>query len=121
MSLVLLVLHDSEKLQEVLDAWEKAGISGATVLYNTGIGRLRQNEGLRDDLPLMPSLSDFFSSPEHHGRTIFTITDDDSIIPALIEATERVVGDLNLPGSGILAVLPVSQIRGLIKREAGGG
>lgn len=116
MSLILFVLHDAEKLQEVLAAWESCGVSGATVLFNTGIGRIRDHEGLRDDLPLMPSISDFFSHPDHHGRTIFSITDDDSLIPALVEATAQVVGDLNAPGSGILAVLPVSQVFGLIKR-----
>ncbi len=116
MSLVLFVLHDPEKLQEVLAAWEACGISGATVLYNTGLGRIRENEGLRDDIPLIPSVSDFFSHPEHHGRTIFTITEDDSLIPALIDATERVVGALDVPGRGILAVLPLSQVIGLRKR-----
>jgi nitrogen regulatory protein P-II 1 len=121
MSMVLFVLHDPEKLQQVLSAWDGCGISGATVLYNTGIGRLRQNGGLRDDLPLIPSLSDFFDSPENHGQTLFTITDDDSLIPALIEATERVVGSLNQPGNGILAVFPTSQIRGLIKRDKSSG
>jgi hypothetical protein len=117
MSLVLFVLHDPEKLQEVLAAWEECGISGATVLYNTGLGRLRDNEGLRDDIPLIPSVSDFFSHPEHHGRTIFTLTDDDSIIPALIQATEQTVGSLDEPGRGILAVLPTSQIKGLRKKR----
>ncbi len=116
MSMVLFVLHDPEKLQEVLAAWEDCGISGATVLYSTGLGRIRDNEGLRDDIPLIPSVSDFFSHPEHHGRTIFTILDDDSIIPGLIAATEQVVGDLSEPNRGILAVLPVSQIKGLRKR-----
>jgi hypothetical protein len=31
MSMILFVLHDGEKLQEVLNAWEETGISGATV------------------------------------------------------------------------------------------
>ncbi len=121
MSLVLFVLHDPEKIHEVLTAWEECGIPGATVLYNTGIGRLRQGHILRDDMPLMPSLSDFFNTPEHHGRTLFTLIDDDSIIPALVAATERVVGDLSQPNNGILAVLPVSQIYGLRKWKAAEG
>lgn len=117
MSLVLFVLHDSEKLQEVLAAWEGCGIDGATVLYNTGLGRFRQSEALRDDIPLIPSISDFFSLPENYGNTLFTILDDDKIIPALVQATERVVGDLGQPNNGILAVLPVSQVYGLRKRD----
>jgi nitrogen regulatory protein PII len=116
MNLVLFVLYDPEKLEDVLTAWEACGISGATVLYNTGIGRLRQGDGLRDDIPLMPSLLDFFPHPDRLGRTIFTITDDESIIPALVQAAEKVVGDLSQPYNGILAVLPLSQVYGLLKR-----
>jgi nitrogen regulatory protein PII len=116
MSMVVFVLHDPEKLEAVLAAWEECGISGATVLFNTGLGRIRTNEGLRDDLPLMPSIDDFFTHPDHHGRTLFTLTDDDSIIPAIIAATERVVGSLHEPNRGILAVLPVTQIYGLRKQ-----
>ena len=116
MSLILFVLHDPEKLQQVLAAWESCGIPGASVLYNTGLGAIRQHEGLRDDIPLIPSLSDFFSHPEHHGRTIFSIVPDDAIVPALVRATEEVVGDLNEPNNGILAVLPISQVYGLKKR-----
>lgn len=121
MSLVLFVLHDPEKLQEVLAAWEDCGINGATVLYNTGIGRIRQNEGLREDLPLIPSFSDFLPHPEHLGRTLFTIVENDDIIPALITATESIVGKLEKPDNGILAVLPTSQVYGLRKQNAGNG
>ncbi len=121
MSMILFVLHDPEKLPDILAAWEECGVPGITVWYSTGLGRLRDNEGLRDDIPLIPSYNDFFSQPEHNGRTIFSILDDDSLIPAVIEATEQIVGDLNLPGAGILAVLPVSQVRGLRKRQAGKG
>jgi nitrogen regulatory protein P-II 1 len=115
MNLVLLVLHDPEKLQKVLAAWEDAGISGATVLFNTGLGRIREDEGLRDDIPLIPSIDDFFSHPDHHGRTIFTISEDDSLADKLLAATENVLGDLNIPGSGIFTVLPVSKVKGLQK------
>jgi nitrogen regulatory protein P-II 1 len=116
MSMILFVLHDSEKLRDVLDAWEEAGISGATVLFNTGIGRIRENQALRDDLPMLPSLEDFLPIPEHLGRTLFTITDDESLVPKIVQATERVVGDLNVPNRGILVVLPTAGIYGLRKK-----
>ncbi|GAB4488377.1 MAG: hypothetical protein Fur0016_00760 [Anaerolineales bacterium] len=121
MSMILFVLDDPEKLPDVLAAWEQCGVPGMTVWYSTGLGRLREKEGLRDDIPLIPSLSDFFSQPEHYGRTIFSILDDDSLIPVVIEATEQIVGDLDQPGAGILAVLPVSQVRGLAKRKTAAG
>jgi hypothetical protein len=114
--MILFVLHDSEKLRDVLDAWEEAGISGATVLFNTGIGRIRENQALREDLPMLPTVEDFLPVPEHLGRTLFTITDDESLIPKIVQATEGVVGDLNEPNRGIMAILPTTGIYGLRKQ-----
>jgi nitrogen regulatory protein PII len=119
MSLILFVLHDGEKLKDVLDAWEETGISGATVFLSTGIGRIRESQALRDDLPMMPSLQDFYLSTENPGRTIITITDDESLVEKIVQATENVLGSLNEPRKGILVVLPTSGIYGLRKPNRG--
>jgi nitrogen regulatory protein PII len=115
MSMILFVLHDPEKLEPLLGAWERAGVSGVTVFKSTGIGRIRRDRALREDLPLMPDIEDFFPDPEHVGRTIFTITDDEAIVAAIVSATERVVGNLTDPGIGILVVIPTTGIYGLRK------
>ncbi len=115
MNLILFVLHDPEKLRALLDAWKEAGVSGATVLFSTGLGRLHRSGVLGDDLPLMPSLEDFLPKVEHLSRTIFSLVDEDAVMERVIEATERVVGDLSQPDRGLLMVLPVSQVRGLRK------
>jgi nitrogen regulatory protein P-II 1 len=113
MSLILFVLHDPEKLRELLDAWKEAGVTGATVLFSTGLGRLHRSVALSDDLPLMPSLEDFLPKVEHLSRTVFSMIDDDKIVERIIAATERVVGDLNQPDRGLLMVLPVERVFGL--------
>jgi hypothetical protein len=114
-SFVLLTLHDPEKLNDLLAAWEEAGVGGATVMFNTGLGRLRSDEALRDDIPLIPSLSDFFDHPELHGRTIFTVVDDDTLVERLLLVTQQIIGDLNEPDTGLFVVLPVSRVYGLNK------
>jgi len=113
MNMILFILHDPEKLRQVLDAWTEAGVSGATVLFSTGMGRLQQNQSLRDDLPLMPSLEDFLPKVDSLSRTIFSVVDDETVVEKVIAATERVVGDLEQPDRGLLMVLPVAQVRGL--------
>ena len=115
MKLILFVLHDAEKLRVLLDAWKQAGVSGATVLFSTGLGRIDQANALRDDLPLIPSLEDFLPKPERLSRTIFTMIDEDAIVDKVVAATEQVVGDLCEPDRGLLMVLPVSQVYGLRK------
>jgi nitrogen regulatory protein PII len=114
MKMILFVLNDPAKMQDLLEAWKEAGATGATVLFSTGMGRMHQSAGLRDDLPLMPSLSDFDDRDEKLSRTIFIILRDE-LVGQIISATEKIVGDLNKPGNGILIVLPADSVHGLIE------
>lgn len=115
MFMVLFVLNNPDLLDDVLAAWERAGVSGATVLQSTGLGRIRQREGPRDDMPLMPGLEDFYYHGEDTSQTLFTIVDREALVKKVIQATEQVVGDLDTPGHGILAVFPATTVRGLIR------
>ena len=120
MKLILFVLHDPEKLRELLDAWKTAGVSGATVLFSTGLGRIHQADALRDDLPLMPSLEDFLPKLERLSRTVFTMVDDEAVVDRVVAATQQVVGDLNAPDRGLLIILPVAQVYGLRQNARSG-
>jgi len=114
MYLILFVLDNPDKLEELLNAWEEAGTGGATVLVSTGMRRLSDG-GFRDDIPLMPGLDDFYKRVEDYHRTLFTIVQDDAVLEKVVAATRSVVGDLNQPNTGILVVLPTAQVYGLEK------
>ena len=119
MYVVLFVLNNPDLLNEVLDAWEGVGVSGVTVLPSTGLGRIRQKEGLRDDVPLMPGLEDFYHHEADISHTVFTIVDSEKLAKEVVAATERVAGDLEQPGNGILVVLPTVSVHGLIRYKKG--
>jgi nitrogen regulatory protein P-II 1 len=114
MKIILFVLNDPSKLVALLNAWKEAGANGATILSSTGMGRINQSMALRDDLPLMPSLSDFFVQSEELSRTLFTVIPD-HLVERVLVVTEHIVGDLQLPGNGILVVLPTDSVHGLIE------
>ncbi len=81
------------------------------------MGRIRLSAGLRDNLPLMPSLSDFYTRDEELSRTLFTVVKDEKSVKRIIAATRDVVGDMNEPDTGLLVVMPVEQIEGLEKKQ----
>lgn len=112
--LVVLVLDDPDRSHDILDAWEEAGAKGITILESTGIGRVRQS-GLRDDIPLMPSLNDLFGSGETHNRTLFSVVDDLELAHALVSAAQNVVGNLEKANTGLLFVAPLVEVHGLRK------
>ena len=114
--LVVFVLDNPDRCQDVLDAWEDVGAKGITILESTGIGRVRQ-AGIRDDIPLMPSLSDLFRSTETHNRTLFSVVDGLDLAHDLVGAAQRVVGDLRKPDSGLLFIAPLVEVYGLNKED----
>lgn len=117
MYLILFVLHDAEKVTEILDAWEQVGVTGVTILHSSGLGRVRGNKpGLRDDLPLIPSLDVLLSHEEQFSRTLFSLVKEEDMVDRLVEVTQRITGDLTCPDTGLLVVLPVVRAVGLPKQ-----
>ena len=112
--LVVFVLDNPEQCPDILDAWEKAGAPGVTILESTGLRRLQGV--VRDDLPLIPSISDLLTSQESHHRTLFSVIEDEQTLQQVIDATKRIIGDFNRHHTGFLFVVPVTRVFGLERR-----
>ncbi len=111
--LVNLVVHDPSKVNEVIDAWLDAGVTGMTLLDSSGWKRATQTHEMRDDVPLMPSVRALLRGEEERSRMLFSVVDDEFDLDALIRATEGVLGRLDADENGILFVVPVTRTAGL--------
>ena len=114
--LVMLIVNDVDDCPAILDAWEAAGALGITILSSTGLGHIR-NAGLRDDMPLMPSLQDLFESDDVQHRTLLSVVDSQELVDKLVDSAQQVIGDLDEPHTGFLFVVPVLQAYGLGKHR----
>lgn len=114
--LVVLVVDDIDHCPEILDAWEEAGVLGVTILASTGLGHMRR-AGLRDDMPLMPSLQDLFESEEVHHRTLLAVVDSQELVDKMVAIAQQIIGNLEDPHTGFLFVIPVIQAYGLGKHR----
>lgn len=110
--MILLVVDNPDQCSPVLDTWDSLGVGGITILDSTGLGRLRK-AGIRDDMPLMPSLSSLLKTREERHRTLFTVVEGEARVDEIIEATQQILGDLDEAHNGVLFVLPVSRVVGL--------
>ncbi|MBN1303253.1 MAG: hypothetical protein JXA13_02370 [Anaerolineales bacterium] len=108
---VMLVLDDPERLDEVLDAWEKAGLRGATIIDSTGWQRRRIRRGLLGARFNFAALE--ASGRIEHHNTLFVIVRDRDMVQETITATESIVGDLDGPNTGIIAAWPLDIVKGL--------
>jgi nitrogen regulatory protein P-II 1 len=113
MYMILFVLSKMEMSSDLLDAWEAEGVSGITILPSTGLGRIRQYAGLRDDTSIIPSLNNLLNHEQSLSQTLFSIVPDDDMVDKVVQATQKVVGDLNEADRGILVVIPLARVYGL--------
>ena len=110
--LIVAIVLEIDVCHEVIRVWEKAGVSGATILDSIGMRHLLAHTQ-RDDLPLMPSLRSLLESEEYNHRTILSVVPDDLDLDDLVRRTEAVVGNFDEADTGFLFVVPVLMARGL--------
>ncbi len=107
-----LVLTNLEIEEGVRKAWATSGASGITALDCAGQS-LGGTAFTRDDLPLFPSLSSLVSGNNEEQKFLFTIVKGSETLHQMIELTQKVTGNLNLPGRGVLFAWPLATVIGL--------
>ena len=111
MFMIMFVLSDPARLDEILDAIEAVGIRGSTIVECTGINRRRIQKQV--GAPFMAGINRLVQTEEENHYTLFTMVPDQAMVRPFVDAVERVVGDLDEPNTGVLAVWPLSYLKGV--------
>lgn len=114
---ILYVLDDPDRLDEVLEAWRKVGVGGATIIESTGIYR---RQTYRRHIPLRFGFEHLTERMEQCNYTLLTVVKDEETVQRCIEAVESIVGSLEGPNTGVLAAWPAPIVRGAVKRREEG-
>ena len=109
MYMLIMVLDDSSRLQEVLQAWRDAGIKGITVLESTGLNRILPRTSAQ---PMYAGFMQMFGSGRVGHNTLFAVIDSLEEAETAVRATENVLGDLTKPHTGIIFAVPVAKTWG---------
>jgi len=110
MYLIVLVIDNPYHCGNLLQAWEAAGVPGATILDSRGLTRALK--GFRDDLPLMPSMDDIMQKDEHRHRTVFSVVPDRETVERVKEVSQKIIGPFDQAHTGFFFVVPVSEALG---------
>jgi nitrogen regulatory protein PII len=113
MKLLVFILNQEELLEEVLEAYIEAGISGATIIDSEGMGHFLANE-----VPLFADFKDFMKGNKPGNKTILSIVTDEAVVSELKKILDDVMGGLEQPGSGIMFTVPVDWVSGFSKNQS---
>ena len=111
MFLLINVVEQTEKLPEILEGFSKVGVRGTTILGSTGMGRVLMARGAQ--LPAADETVQALKSLEPSNRTTLTVVANQQLLDAAIKVIKDSCGDLNQPGKGIIAVVPLHFVDGV--------
>lgn len=107
MRVLVLVLNKKEHVKPVMKALFDCGVSGATMIQSTGMGRT-----LADEIPLFGGLRRALDGGTVGNNTIFSVIKDEETLNEAIRRITEIIGDFEKPGNGIMFTVPVDMIFG---------
>ena len=108
MYMIMFVLNDAKKLDLILDGWNNIGIRGVTIFETTGAYRRRMR---------IPGRYAFTTTNEDEkSQTLMAIVNDESIAKKCLNTTEKLIGDLSNPNTGVFTYWPLTAAKGIEKQ-----
>lgn len=108
MHLLVAVINQEEKLDEILSGFLELGITGATIIGSEGMGRV-----LSHDIPIFAGLQTLIARSRPQNQTIFSVIKDEEKAEGAIALLQEICGDLDDPATGIVFTIPVDRVIGL--------
>ena len=107
MDLFVLVLNETEYLQDVLTLFVELGIGGATVLESTGMGHI-----VAEDIPIFAGFKDLLRANRPNNRTILAVVPD-GMSDEIVRGIENLIGSLDKAGKGVAFTVPLGTVYGV--------
>ena len=108
MELLIVVINDVDRMDEVLAGFLEIGITGATVIDSEGMGRV-----LSHDIPIFAGLQTLISRSRPQNQTLFSVIDEPEKVEQAIALMQDVCGRFDDPATGIAMTVPVTRVVGL--------
>ncbi len=107
MKLMVFVLNQNEKLEEILEAFLEIGIKGATIFDSVGMGKI-----ISEEIPVFAGLREVFAGANPSNKTIISIIEDSLVEPSA-NLINKIMGGLETGrGKGILFYIDVDKYIG---------
>jgi len=108
MDLLVCVINEPGKVDEILEAFLEIGVTGATVLDSQGMATT-----LVEDVPIFAGFRNVLRGVGKPNKTIFSVIKDHETVERAIAAVEKICGSLETPSTGIVFTVPVGFVKGL--------
>ena len=106
--LLVAVVSDRDKVDEIVEGFIEIGITGATVIDTYGMAGI-----IKTDIPIFTGFREFSTGGKKANQTVFSVIKDEIKVVEAISLLEDICGQLDSPSTGIVFTLPVGFVKGL--------
>lgn len=110
MQLLILILKKVNLMDEIIKQLAESGIKGGTILEGYGMAKALVN---MEDLPIFGMLRYLLEDEDKFACKVMMFVLKDEQIKTTRETIKKVIGDLNIPNTGIMFSIPVTYVEGL--------
>ena len=108
MYLLVVVVNEEEKVEDLLGQFLDLGVTGATIIRSEGMGRV-----LSHDMPVFAGLQTLMTRSRPRNTTILSVIETQPLLDRAVKAAEEVCGDFESPATGILFTIKLDRVVGL--------
>ncbi|MDD7339409.1 MAG: hypothetical protein PUG50_02360 [Eubacteriales bacterium] len=112
MNLLVVILNEMDKLDELLLELSKKSITGGTILDSQGMASTLA--GWHKDISAFGGLRQILNGQRPFNKTLLMVLDDEKLVVAK-EVVKTVMGNINNENTGIMFTLDVKSVEGLTK------
>jgi nitrogen regulatory protein PII len=110
MQLLMLILKKVELIDELIKKLAESGVKGGTILDGTGMAKTLVD---MDDLPMFGMLRHILTDEDKERSKVLMFVLKDEQVMTTRETIKKVIGDLNVPNTGIMFSIPITYVEGL--------
>jgi hypothetical protein len=110
MQLLVLILKKLELMEPLLKQLAEAGVKGGTILEGTGMAKELMS---MEDLPIIGMLRMLLAEDmKANSKVMLFVLNEEGALVAR-NTIKKVIGDLNVPNTGIMFSVPITYVEGL--------
>lgn len=110
LQLLILILKKVELMEELIKQLAESGVRGGTILEGAGMAKALVN---MEDLPIFGMLRHLLADEEKVACKVMLFVLKDEQVMETRGTIKNVIGDLNVPNTGIMFSMPVTYVEGL--------
>ena len=112
MYLIFVVLKQTALLEEILEKFYLAGVTGSTIIDSLAV-----EKGLFNSNSLLKGLRSFFKNDKNESKIIFTVVEDEALIRQIVSEIESIMEAVQENEKTVL-VIPLHRVKGTLNQLA---